>query len=253
MRRPLLLIASLGLILSPLAINSSAMAHLPQADVSLQQFTFVPSLSVMELTAFAQTAMPTTAPLPTPFPTPVMMPIENDEFAVAGDLEINGEAYPIGDKIPNADEIPLGATEEGSFGEYGYAVVRDHPEYRLLWTTDEDGARHHIIVHENDPLFAGDDGFRKHLDDLQAGMTAMVSASVPVFTAGATLFTIGLGACAPTAGAGCAVAFIGAGIAGVVGLGVMGYVRSAVVNPAIDNLTADFSTIAPNRGVDSQR
>jgi hypothetical protein len=180
-----------------------------------------------------------------------MVPIEDDEYALAGDLLINGQAYPIGDELDNVEDIPLGATEESSYGQYGYAVIRDNPEYRLLWVTSEDGERHHVIVHENDPLFAGEDGFRKHLDDLQEGMTGLTTAAVPVLTAGGTLIAIGLGACAPTAGGGCALALAGAVITGIASLGAEAYFRLAVVDPAIDNLTADFETIAPNRGVDS--
>jgi len=188
-----------------------------------------------------------------PSPRPVMVPIEDDEYALASDLLINGQAYPIGDELASADGIPLGAIEEGSYGNYGYAVVRDHPEYRLLWVASEDGERHHIIVHENDPLFAGEDGFRKHLDDLQERMTGLTTAAVPVVTAGGTLVAIGLGACAPTAGGGCVAALAGALITGIVSLGAEAYFRLAVVDPAIRNLAADFETIAPNRGVDSTR
>lgn len=246
----MLVCVSLGLLLSPLAIHSSASAHLPRADVSLQQFTFEPSLSVMELTAFAQTAFPATVPPPTPFPTPVMVPIENDEYAVAGDLLIDGRTYPIGDEISSAEDIPLGAVESDPFNDYGYAVIRDQPDYRLLWMTSEDGERHHIIVHKNDPLFAGDDGFSEHVDDLQAGMAGLVTTAAPVATAGAMIVGIGLGLCAPTAGSGCALALGGAVITAVVGIGVEAFFRLGVVDPAIRNIKADFTTIAPNRGID---
>lgn len=251
-RRSILVLASIGLLLSPLGIQSSLAAHSLDEEVGLRQITFVPSLSPLELTALAGTSMPTVAPQPTLLPTPIMISVEDSQYAVAGDLEIGGRTYPIGDEISDASGIPLGATEEGSYGDYGYAVVRDHTDYRLLWTTDEDGTRHSIIVHRNDPLFAGEDGFRKHIEDLQRGMNTLVTASTPVFIAGGTLLAFGFGACPGTAGAGCAGGVVAAGIAGLVGLGIMGYIRATQVDTAIDNLGADFATIAPNRGVDSQ-
>jgi len=252
-RKTILVSASIGLLMSPLAVTTAAGRQFTNEQDLRRQITFQPSLSVLEMTSFASTAFPATVPPPTPFPTPVMVPIEDDEYALAGDLLINGQAYPIGDELDSAEGITLGATEEGSFGEYGYAVIQDHPDYRLVWVNDENGERRHIIVHENDPLFAGEDGYRKHLEDLQEGMAALRTAAVPVVTAGGTLIAIGLGACAPTAGGGCALAFAGAVITGIVSLGAEAYIRLGVVDPAIDNLRADFETIAPNRGIDSTR
>jgi len=250
-RKTILVTASIGLLMSPLAFAPASGRQFAYEQDLRVQITFEPSLSVLEMTSFAPTAFPATVPPPAPFPTPVMVPIEDDEYALAGDLLINGQAYPIGDELDNAEGIPLGATEEASFGEYGYAVIQDHPDYRLLWVTDENDQRRHIIVHANDPLFAGEDGYRKHLEDLQAGMTTLTTAAVPVVTAGGTLIAIGLGVCAPTAGGGCALAFAGAVITGLVSLGAEAYIRLGVVDPAIDNLRADLETIAPNRGIDS--
>jgi len=76
---------------------------------------------------------------------------------------------------------------------------------------------------------------------------------VPVMTGGLTLIAIGMGACGLTAGGGCALAAAGALIASIGGLAAEAYIRLTVVDPALDNVIADFGVITANRGIDPNK
>ena len=180
---------------------------------------------------------------------PEMVGSTGSEYAMSGELIINGEVYPIGDEITDACRIKLGATEEAPLGGYGYGVIHDDPAYRLIWVIDEDGTRRNIIVHENDPLFSGDDGFRKHLKDYQAGTLKAASASGLALSGAVPIVVAGLGLCVPSVGTTCLIGAIG-GLATMVG-GVVGdlYFTFAEAMPALRNMRADIDVIEANRGI----
>ncbi len=204
----------------------------------------------LDLTEIAATEIADSVVAPTAVPDPVMVEAQDDQYAVAGDLLIGGKVYPIGDVIENGDEIALGAVETAPLNGHGYGVIQDNPDYRLVWVTREDGTRKSVIVHKNDPLFRGEDGFSQHISDVQKGMEALGAAAIPVVTGGLTLIAIGLGACGATAGAGCLMAAAGAAVASLGGIAAEAYIRATQVDPALRNVIADLDVIAQNRGID---
>jgi hypothetical protein len=125
------------------------------------QIEFTEHVSTLGLTHTVQatalgTPAPPAAPQSTMFPPvgtpPVMVPVEEDEYALCGTLEVSGQSYPIGDRFTDASGIELGTTVNADvWGQNGYAVIQDNPDYRLLWITRGDGARQYVIVHMNDP------------------------------------------------------------------------------------------------------
>ncbi|MCH8338024.1 MAG: hypothetical protein IH858_04130 [Chloroflexi bacterium] len=180
---------------------------------------------------------------------PEMVGSTGSEYAVSGELILDGEVYLIGDEIADASRIKLGATEEAPLGGYGYGVLRDDPAFRLIWLIDEDGTRRNMIVHENDPLFSGDDGFRKHLEDYESGTLKAASASGIALSGAVPIVVAGLGLCIPSVGTTCLIGAIG-GLATMVG-GVIGdlYFTFAEAMPALRNMRADIDVIEANRGI----
>jgi hypothetical protein len=235
---------------SIVAANNQAFAAESQPPI---QISFEPSIAPLELTAIAATEIADTILVPTAVPDPIMVESQDDQYAVAGDLLIGGEAYAIGDEIEDAENIELGATETAPLNGHGYGVIKENPDYRLIWVTGEDGAKRHVIVHKNDPLFKGEDGFSNHIEDVQDGMEALAAAAVPVVTGGLTLVAIGLGACGLTAGGGCVMAAAGALIASIGGIAAEAYIRATVVDPALDNVQADLAVITDNRGINPNK
>lgn len=181
--------------------------------------------------------------------TPEMVGSSGSEYAVSGELIIDGEVYLIGDEIIDASRMTLGATEEAPLGGYGYGVISDNPAYRLIWVVDEDGTRRNMIVHENDPLFSGDDGFRKHLEDYEAGAFKAASATGIGLSGAVPIVVAGLGLCVPSVGTTCLIGAVG-GLATMIG-GVVGefYFTFAEAMPALRNMRADIAVIEANRGI----
>ena len=239
----------------PMAVSILATSNqdFAAAPRPILQISFEPSIAPLELTEIAATQIVDSIVVPTAVPDPIVVESKNDQYAVAGDLLIGGKVYSIGDEIENADDIELGATETAPLNGHGYGVIRDRPDYRLMWVTGDDGIKRHVIIHKNDPLFKGDDGFSRHIEDVQEGMEALAVAAVPVMTGGLTLIAIGMGACGLTAGGGCALAAAGALIASIGGLAAEAYIRLTVVDPALDNVIADFGVITANRGIDPNK
>ena len=250
LRKSLMVLICISMVLCSVATITLAPDQSAQAKSDQPQpvISFEPSLVPLQLTALALTAFPDAIKTPIQLLAPLMAEVDNKQYAVSGEVLIGGQAYPVGDVLTNADGISRGATEQAPLGAYGYAVIKDDPAYRLVWATSESGEKQYVIVHENDPLFAGDDGLRNHLDDLKTGIRDLATVTAPAVTAATTMIAIGLGACIPTAGTSCALAAVGATIAGVVGLGLHTYVNFAVVQPAIENVQADLQVIAANRG-----
>lgn len=181
--------------------------------------------------------------------SPEMAGPAGDQYAQSGELLIGGQVYSIGDDPGDVSGIELAATEQTVFGVYGYGVIKENPDYRLLWIEDENGVRQHMIVHKDDPLFAGDDGFRQHVDDLESGLVKAATSKGVALGAATTLLATGLGACIPTAGTTCLMGAIGAGATALGALVADGYFTYSVVLPALDNLRADLEVIDLNRGL----
>ena len=173
---------------------------------------------------------------------------ELDDYILIGD-----KLYRIGDEFLDDSGIPKGPTTKDSFGWYGYATIKTHPDHKLIWYTDADGQKHYMIVRADDELFAGTpgvdngDGFEDYVGQLQDAETAIV-ASASIYGGGlGGLILAQIALCGPTGGATCVSALITAGIAmiGAALSGLYNYVFKML--PAEKNIAEQFELIEANR------
>ncbi len=197
--------------------------------------------------AFAAQLFPTVRPQEPDFDVPITGEtpegINLENFLLVGD-----EVFPIGDEFLGEPEIRLAGVQQDLLGRYGIATVSDSPDHRLIWITDNSGVRHNMIVHKDDPLYSGENGFLQHYNDYKSDLVKM-GASMGIGVGGATtIIGLGLAGCVPSAGIGCAVAAIG-GTVSILG-GFFGelYFGLFEVKPAKAAMSSVFETIDANRG-----
>jgi hypothetical protein len=250
----LIVVVAVSVVVCPLAADGFGLGG------ASAQIAFTPHISALELTqtaegieieAVATVGLPATAAFPTPPATPIMAPVQSGQYAICGMLRIGSATYPIGDPFSDASGIAVGTVVNADpFGRNGYAEIRDHPDYRLVWVTSEAGVRQYIIVHKYDPLFSDPNvGFASQVSVVRGGYQQLFAAGVPALSAAGTLITIGIIGCAPTAGGGCALAAGAAIVGGAVASAAEWWIRATVVNPALRNLRLEFDSIDSNRGL----
>lgn len=191
----------------------------------------------------------------TPPPTPAIGTLDQggiDPQVLENYLLIGDNAYRIGDEFLDASGIPLGPVTEDHLGWYGYATIADHPELRLIWTTDINGARHYLITKVTDNLFSGNpgiepgDGFEDYVRQMnQAEDAFVVSLGGWGFGMGTAILTQYL-ACGPTAGVGCVTGTITGIVAIVGGIASMAYNTIFKIFPAERNVVRQFALIDAN-------
>ncbi len=223
-----------------------------------QQVSFVPHFTELAMTRTAEAlVLGTPAAQPSAPPSamsavstpPAMVPMDTEYYALCGTLLVEGQSYPIGDRFADASEIPIGTAINGDvWGRNGYAVITDHPDYRLLWVTT-DGSRQYVIVHVNDPLLTDETtGFAHITQVVSDGYQALFTVGASALTAAGTLIAVGFTVCAPTVGVGCGLAVGGAIAAGVVSSAGEWWIRATIINPGLSNLELQLQTIDINRG-----
>ena len=167
-----------------------------------------------------------------------------------GSIVIRSRPYAVGDEFSDASGIRLSGVHSDTLENYGYATIFDDTDYRLLWYTDRSGAKHYMILHKDDDLYRGENGFKELFDDYTAAAFKM-HASVGVALSGsATLMGLGLAGCVPSAGVGCIVAGVGAAVTGLGGILAEFYFGIFEVGPATEALVTTFQAADANRGVD---
>jgi hypothetical protein len=235
----LVVLVAISLLVCPLAAGGFGLGG------ANAQIAFTPNVSTLVLTqtvegpelGAVQTVSPAEPSLPSPTPMPVIS---------GGSLDIGSRTYPVGDEFSDADDIRLGPSTTVWGGSSGYAVLFDHPEYRLIWYRDRNGQRHYMIVHQDDPYFSGSDGFRAQLDDYRNAVAAANAAAGSGATGGLTIGALVALGC--LAGPTCIVAIALAGVA-LIGGGV----SEAAINlfwtqPAYRNVVSSFELIDAHRG-----
>jgi hypothetical protein len=175
-------------------------------------------------------------------------PDELDDYILIGD-----KLYRVGDEFLNDSGIQRGPSTQDTFGWYGYATIKTHPDHRLIWYTDADGQKHYMIMRADDELFAGTpnvdngDGFEDYIGQIRDAENA-IAASSSIFGGGlGGLIIAQIALCGPTGGATCvtglitaAVTMIGAGLAGL-----YNYIFKML--PAERNIIDQFELIEANR------
>lgn len=207
--------------------------------------------------AGAQSASTNLALAAQPFPTVVPPDTDFDDpftgdtpegFDLENFLLIGEEVYPFGDEFLGEPEFDLAGIQQDPLGRYGVATISDSPDHRLLWITDDSSVRHNLIVHKDDPLYSGENGFLQHYDDYKDDLLKMGGAMGVGMTGAATLMGLGLAGCVPSAGVGCAIAIVGAGVSILGGFLGETYFGIFEVGPAMDAMSSLFETIDANRG-----
>lgn len=221
----LVVLASLGVLATPLADTSTT--H-PYLDFAAQPFS---------------TLVPREPDLDEPFTQPAPEGIDLSNYLLVGDL-----AFPIGDQFLGEPEMRLAGIQQDPLGNFGVATISESPDHRLIWVTDSSGVRHNIIVHKDDPLYSGENGFLEHYDDYKGDLLKMGGSMGVGMTGAATLMGLGLAGCVPSAGLTCAVGVVGASVS-LLG-GFLGEVYFGVfeVRPAAEAMSSLFETIDSNRG-----
>ena len=189
------------------------------------------------------TVVPVQPDFDDPFTEEVPQPVDLENFLLVGDL-----AFPIGDEFLGEPDMELAGIQQDPLGRYGLATISESPDYRLIWTTDRSGQRHNIIVHKDDPLYSGENGFLEHYDDYSGDLLKMGGSMGVGITGAATLAGLGFAGCVPSLGAGCVVAIVGASVSLLGGLLGEAYFGFFEVQPAMDAMDSLFSTIDSNRG-----
>jgi hypothetical protein len=178
----------------------------------------------------------------TPVP-PTPLPPGQDGLVVIG-----GEYYLIGDERSGTGGLRLGSPESDPFGLVGYATLLDAPAYRLIWYTDPQGVRHNMIVHGDDSLFSGPDGFQAQLTQYLAGFRTMSNSAGGMIGGGILYGALVAGGCTSGGPPGCVVALVsslvaaGGGLASAVWHGVTEVLRE------YGHIILSFMTIDTNRG-----
>jgi hypothetical protein len=130
----------------------------------------------------------------------------------------------------------------------GIATIFEQPDYRLIWYTDDSGARHYIIVHKDDALYSDENGFLEHFNDYLNDVGNMGKAIGAGLTGAGTLMGLGLAGCVPSAGVGCIVGIVGGFVAMLGGIVGEAYFSYFEVRPAIEALRSILQMIDANRG-----
>ena len=253
-------VLTLGLVISLLApIIGASWLPATASSLSAEQVSFVPNVTPLVIEDTPQPTLPSEFDstggvqgdlAPDALQPPIMVPLGAAEYAICGFLTIGSESYPIGEPIEDPGGIPLSTIVSADpFGRAGFAELRDHPDYRLVWVTTEGGDMQSMIVHKADPLYNDPSvGFQVQADTVRDGYKGMFAAGVPALTAAGTLITAGIVGCAPTAGGGCALAVGAAIVGGIVASVAEWYIKLTVVNPAIENLQLKMGGFELNRG-----
>jgi hypothetical protein len=88
-----------------------------------------------------------------------------------------------------------------------------------------------LIVHKDDTLYSGENGFLQHYEDYKDDL-ALAGGSVGFgLTGAATLMGLGLAGCLPSAGVGCMVGIVGASVTmlgGIIGGAYLGISKSSL-------------------------
>ncbi len=197
--------------------------------------------------AFAAQPFPTVPPQDSNFDVPFVAPTPEEmnleDFILLGD-----QVYPIGDEFLGDPDLELAGIQQDPLGQYGIATVSGSPDHRLIWITDDSGVRHNLIVHKDDPLYKGENGFLQHYEDYKSDLLKMGASMGVALTGAGTLIGLGLAGCLPSAGVGCAIAIVGGGVTVLGGLLGEVYFGFFEVRPAKDAMESIFGIIDENRG-----
>jgi hypothetical protein len=235
----LVVLVAISLFVCPLAAGGFGLGG------ANAQIAFTPNISTLELTQtvegpglgtvqMAATAEPA---LPSSTATPVIS---------GGSLDIGSRTYPVGDEFSDADDIRLGPSTTVWGGSSGYAVLFDHPDYRLIWYRDRNGQQHYMIVHQDDPYFSGPDGFRAQLDDYRNAVAAANTAAGGGLGGAASLGTLVALGC--LGGPTCLVALTVGGVAFFGGALSEFAIYQFWIEPAYHNVVSSFELIDAHRG-----
>jgi len=197
--------------------------------------------------ALAAQPFPTVPPQDSDFGVPFVAPppeeINLEDFILLGD-----QVYPIGDQFYGEPDIQLAGIQTDIFGNYGVATISGSPDHRLIWINDPDGVRRNLIVHKDDPLYSGENGFLEHYKDYKDDVLKMGAAMGVGLGGAATIVGLGLAGCVPSAGIGCGVALVGGVVSFLGGLFGEVYFGFFEVRPAQDAMDSVFLAIDANRG-----
>jgi len=175
------------------------------------------------------------APTPTPFVSPDEVPVGTD-------------SCPVGDEFLDASGLALAGVQSDPTGRYGIATVMYQPDYRLIWYTDESGVRHYLIVHRDDPLYSGENGFLQHFNQYMAAIRGENASLTSGGTGAGTIMGLGLAGCLPSVGWGCVVGLVGGTVVMLGGISGSLYFAIFEVRPEREALNTMFQTIEANRG-----
>ena len=234
------------------------MLFLPSLDMRFQsgqsvnaenerQVAFTPHVTSMNIMGTWET--PSISHLETQVPGDVQLQDTHppDEEPLPKILIIDGHVFHVGEMFYDAEGLRIAGITQDVFGKYGYATLMDHPEFRLLWHRDNINQTSYIIVHANDYLYDGDNGFLQHFENYQAGLRHRRNSFAAGLTGAGAIAGVGFVACLPSAGTTCILAGVG-GIGSLLG-GVAGeaFYHFTEVKPSEAGMISMMETIDINR------